>query len=228
MTEQDLVRKVEEFMNFINWVKAYRKTFAYVTYLIIAVLSVTCISLLTFILMKILFITSGFRLIYSWGFTPQFILFLFLLPSIFATAIGLLLIKMKTKEVKIEEGTLLLEEGAPAAIKLLIETDWELVLHDVAFMKWVLAIKILAILFFNFLIGLLCFGQIFFLSVILLMAPVRYDLAGLGALVFVIPITVFMSRKNIKEFYYNVKSIDLLIIDLRWLYNELKGARLEA
>ncbi|WP_205006304.1 hypothetical protein, partial [Escherichia coli] len=59
MTEQDLVRKVEEFANLLDQIKIYRKALTYAYDLIIAVLTVTCVSLLILILVKISFITSG-------------------------------------------------------------------------------------------------------------------------------------------------------------------------
>jgi len=94
-------------------------------------------------------------------------------------------------------------------------------------MKWWLAVKILYWIYLGYLIIMPVFYQLFFLMLPSLI-PVRYDLIGLSTLIIATPVVLFINRKNIEEFYHNIKSIDLLIIDLRWLYNELKGARLEA
>ncbi|MBO3769415.1 MAG: hypothetical protein QXS51_01200 [Thermoproteota archaeon] len=233
MTEDDLVRKVEELMNLVDQVKLYRKALAYIPDLAIAVLSVTCVSLLIFILVKICFITSGIFSSFS-GFTsagsymsPEVALLLFLLPSLWATVIGMLLIELKVKKVRTGEWSSLLKEGAPAAIKLLMETDWESLFSGIMLMKLWLAIKMLNWLFLSYIIILPIFQSLF----ILLPLPLFWthkSIIGLITFVLVTPIILLINKKNIKEFYRNIKSIDLLIIDLRWLYNELKGARLEA
>ncbi|MBO3840399.1 MAG: hypothetical protein JTT17_06250, partial [Candidatus Brockarchaeota archaeon] len=133
----------------------------------------------------------------------------------------------KVKKVRTGEWSSLLKEGAPAAIKLLMETDWESLFSGIMLMKLWLAIKMLNWLFLSYIIILPIFQSLF----ILLPLPLFWthkSIIGLITFVLVTPIILLINKKNIKEFYRNIKSIDLLIIDLRWLYNELKGARLEA
>jgi len=66
---------------------------------------------------------SGFTSTYGSSFSFQAVTTLFLLPSLWATVIGLLLIQRKVKKIKTREWAPLLEEDAPAAIKLLMELD---------------------------------------------------------------------------------------------------------
>ncbi|MEM2608653.1 MAG: hypothetical protein QXT87_05365 [Thermoproteota archaeon] len=233
MTENDLVEKVKELMNLIDQIKLYKKALAYIPNLIIIVLSVTCISMLALIFVKILFITSGLFASFS-GFTsagsyisPEAILLLFLLPSLWTTVIGLLLIELKVKKIRIGEWASLLKEGAPAAIKLLIETDWEPLFSDIILVKWWLAIKMLNWIFLGYIIIMPIFQSLF----LFLPLPIFWThSSAIGSIIFILvmPIILLINKKNIREFYHNIKSIDLLIIDLRWLYNELKGAKLEA
>lgn len=233
MTEDDLVRKVEELMSLIDQVKIYRKALAYIPDLIIAVLSITCISLLILILIKFSFINFGLFSSFS-GFSstgsymsPEAILLLFLLPSLWTVLIGLLLIEMKVKKIKTREWVPILKEGAPAAIKLLMETDWDSLFSGIMMIKWWLTVKMLNWLFLGFIIILPIFQFLFiFLPFPLFWA--NRNVIGLTTLILAMPIILLINKNNVREFYRNVKSIDLLIIDLRWLYNELKGARLEA
>jgi hypothetical protein len=234
MTEQDLVKKVEELMNLLDQVKMYKKALSYLPDLVIAVLSITSISLLILILIRLSFITSGlfstisgFSSASGFSLSFQVILILFLLPSFWALIIGLLLIERKVKKIRTGEWALLLKEGAPSAIKLLTELDWESVFGDLALIKWWLAIKTVNWILLGYIILLPIFQYLFLgLSFII---PIRsIDLTGSSSLFLTTLMVLFVNRKNLKSFYYSIKSIDLLIIDLRWLYNELKGARLEA
>ncbi|MEM2088981.1 MAG: hypothetical protein QXF52_10000 [Thermoproteota archaeon] len=233
MTEQDLVGKMEEFMNLLDQVKMYRKALSCIPNLVIALLSVSCISFLILILIKVSVITSGrfsiisgFSSAYGSSFSPQIILLLFLLPVLWSIVIGLIVIERKVKKIKRGERVPRLKEDVSIAIKLLIEADWESIFSDILMMKWWLVIKMFNWIFLGYLIILPIFSILLCLFYPLFFA--RYGMIGLGALILTTPVVLFINRKNIGEFYRNIKSIDLLIIDLRWLYNELKGARLEA
>ena len=114
MTEQDLVKKVEELMNLLDQVKMYKKALSYVSDLVIAILSITSISLLILILIRFSFITSGlfstisgFSLAYEFSPSFQVILILFLLPSFWALIIGLLLIERKVKRIRTSNGLMI-------------------------------------------------------------------------------------------------------------------------
>jgi hypothetical protein len=233
MTEQDLVKKVEELMTLLDQIKIYRRSLSYIVDLIIAVLLITSIALLLLILIRVSFIAfglfstiSGFTSAYGFSLSFQAVLTLFLLPSLWAAVIGLLLIERKAKKIKTGEWAPLLEGDAPAAIKLLLEIDWESTFSGIMLMKWWLAVKTLNWILLGYIIILPVF-QYLFLGLSFLI-PIRIDLTGSSSLFLATLIVLFINRKNIEDFYYNIKSIDLLMMDLRWLYNELKGARLEA
>lgn len=120
-----------------------------------------------------------------------------------------------------------MKEGAPAAIKLLMETDWEFVFSSIMLMKWWLAVKMLSWIYLAYNIILPVFHYLFFLFPLPPFSA-EYNLFSLDKLILATPAVLFLNRENIRDFYRNIKAIDLLIIDLRWFYNEFKGARLEA
>lgn len=65
---------------------------------------------------------------------------------------------MKVKKIKTREWASILKEGAPAAIKLLMETDWDSLFSGIMMIKWWLAIKMLNWLFLGFIIILPIFS----------------------------------------------------------------------
>ena len=213
MTEQDLVKKVEELMNLLDQVKMYKKALSYIPDLVIAILSITSISLLILILIRFSFITSGlfqtisgFRSAY--GFSPSFqvILILFLLPSLWTLIIGLLLIERKVKRIRTGEWASLLKGGAPSAIKLLTELDWESMFSDIALVKWWLAIKTVNWIFLGYII-ISPILQYLFLGLSFII-PIRIELTSSSSLFLVTLVVLFINRKNIEVFYYNIKSIE--------------------
>jgi hypothetical protein len=222
LTEENLTSKMTEFMTALDQVKAYRElTNAMADFVIISVASVAA-------LLALNIVVNLLDLNYGYGFvtpgTSGWLPFFNFLILFFGVIIGVLWVRRKMSSVKTMEWKNTLNEGAPGAIKLLQETNWEKTFNDIRFAKLGLAVygavKILAywlMAFFLFVVLSSFMANIIHLS---------FD--PISLLVIPLVFVLVLSMKDLRKRYEQVGRLDSLLWELRWFDSEFRRADFKA
>jgi hypothetical protein len=214
--EQSLVSKLEEFMTVLDQVKKYKKLLASLT-------DFAIIIALTIVAVLFVNISSKLALVFvtytnpSWIPLDNSIEILLVLTGIIG---GVYLINKRIKSVKTGQWRTRLNEGAPGAIKLLQELEWDDVFSDIRYAKlgfWlygilrVAAFWLLAFVSFSFVSGFVGYR---------IHVNVDNVVVGLFCLILVLA----LNKKDFSKRYDQVGRLDSLLWELRWFDSEFRRA----
>ncbi len=214
MNEEAVVAKVEEIMRIMDDVKKYNalarslKGFAAIVIgsillLVGLVVGLDLVALLN-TLDRVLFVVLS--------------LLLFLIP-VGGLIAGVLFVKRKVNAVGVEEWKEELSQGFPAALKLLIELDWERTVEEIVIGKLTYILYGLLKTVAYFVIALFALELSGNLLVILFMGST--DLLFVlffGVLAF--PVVFLIVGNDLLRRYKEIHALDMLLLDLRWFSNE--------
>jgi len=214
MNEEAVVAKVEEIMRIMDDVKKYNalarslKGFAAIVIgsILLLVGLVVGLDLVTLLntLDRVLFVVLS--------------LLLFLIP-VGGLIAGVLFVKRKVNAVGVEEWKGELSQGFPAALKLLIELDWERTVEEIVIGKLTYILYGLLKTVAYFVIALFALELSGNLLVILFMGST--DLLFVlffGVLAF--PVVFLIVGNDLLRRYKEIHALDMLLLDLRWFSNE--------
>jgi len=229
--EQELVARVEELMSSLDSAREYKEiarsvidSSIIISLVILAILS----SILLFNLLEL------FCYINTFFIFPTLVVYpITFYPLLSIIPISVFIGRRKASRKTVEDWRKVLKEGVPGAVKLLTELDWKIVFEDLRIMKIAIVIRMIGGIAIRYLfIHLLIFG--IYIVLLLLFSSyfattsVYKDLYDVAIYLMPVPISVFLSRADLKKYYQKLGSVDYLLWSLRWFYNELKGMKIEA
>jgi len=217
--EDALSSKMAEFMTALDQVKKYRSIVASMPDFTLILLGSVVAALSVNVSMRLstLFIgrNDGLSIV-------AFFLIMLLFPAGIITAI--LWVRRKMKSVKVGQWKSTLNEGAPGAIELLQDIQWDNIFSDIRYAKlgfflygiakilafWGLAVVSLFV--FNWLVEFVLHMSIDYITVML----------------FSLVAVLVLSRNDLRKRYEQMGRLDWLMWELRWFESEFKGANFEA
>lgn len=218
LTEDTVVGKVAELMETLDQVKKYNalssslKKFALIVISSIAVFLAVGASL-------------GFLNLVATLDKPQIFLVsvLLLLIPISGVTTGVLLIRKKVNSIKTEEWREELSNGFPSALKILIELDWGKTVDEISLGRFSYAVYSLLKAAAYWIITFFALGLLSnLIGFIVLRKP---DLFGGPILVLISLLAVYLLlRKDFSKRYNQIRALDNLLWELRWLSVELRRA----
>lgn len=214
--EAELGLKMKEFMTVQDQVKKYKEILLafpdfliIIAFSIIGYLSVDLIDKLELVFVS--YINTG----WIGSFSGLSIIFLLL-----GVIVGIYWVNRKVRSVQIGEWQSTLKEGAPGAIKLLQEQNWNKIFSDIRYAKlgfWVygiaktIAFWVLALVGFSIVAG-------FIVSTLHL--SVDFLVVALLSMVFVL----ILNRKDLQRRFDQMGNLDALMWELRWFDGEFRRA----
>lgn len=226
--EQELVTKVEELMLSLDSAREYKEITKamFDSSLIVSSILLTILSFtLIFNTCEIFgYINTQVIIPFPYVMTIVFYLLLLIIP------LGVFIGRRRALRKRTEKWREVLKEGAPAAIKLLAELDWKSIFEDIRLMKYAIVIRLVGgvFLYYLFIQMLGLFVGLAILNIYINVLFAYLDLYYLAMYILPIPIAIFFSRSDFKNYYQKLGSVDYLLWNLRWLYSEFKGMRFEA
>jgi hypothetical protein len=216
--EENLSSKMAEFMTALDQVKKYRTIVASMTDFTLIVLGSMVAALTLNISMQVVFLYFGHQ-----DYLSVFASFLFVALIPIGITIGVIRIRRKIKSVKVGEWKNTLSEGAPGAIKLLQELQWDNIFGGIRSAKLgfflyglfkVLAYWALAMIFFVVLNNVVIF--VFHMSANLI-----------TIVLFSLVVVLILSKNDLRNRYEQMGRLDWLMWELRWFESEFRGANFE-
>jgi len=218
LREENLSSKMSEFMTTLDQVKKYRAIVASMTDFVLIIFAsiVTALSLHIFVRLLLIFI--GHNLLSTIGS----ILFLLIFPVGIFT--GVFWVKRRVNSVKVSQWKDTLSEGAPGAIKLLQELQWNNIFSDIRSAKLgfflygiskVLAYWSLAV------VSMFVFGE-------LVGFVLHMSINSITVMLFSLVVVLLLSRNDLRKRYEQIGRLDWLMWELRWFESEFRGANFEA
>jgi len=209
---------MSEFMTTLDQVKKYRAIVASMTDFVLIIFAsiVTALSLHIFVRLLLIFI--GHNLLSTIGS----ILFLLIFPVGIFT--GVFWVKRRVNSVKVGQWKDTLSEGAPGAIKLLQELQWNNIFSDIRSAKLgfflygiskVLAYWSLAV------VSMFVFGE-------LVGFVLHMSINSITVMLFSLVVVLLLSRNDLRKRYEQIGRLDWLMWELRWFESEFRGANFEA
>ncbi len=209
---------MSEFMTTLDQVKKYRAIVASMTDFVLIIFAsiVTALSLHIFVRLLLIFI--GHNLLSTIGS----ILFLPIFPVGIFT--GVFWVKRRVNSVKVGQWKDTLSEGAPGAIKLLQELQWNNIFSDIRSAKLgfflygiskVLAYWSLAV------VSMFVFGE-------LVGFVLHMSINSITVMLFSLVVVLLLSRNDLRKRYEQMGRLDWLMWELRWFESEFRGADFEA
>jgi hypothetical protein len=220
MPEESVVSKVEELMETLDHVKKYNalanslRRFAVV---------ITCSFVIFFVLRGLV----DFFDLSSTLDRPIFLLVLFtsLLIPLVGVAAGIMIVRKKVDSVRMGEWKGELSHGFPSALKMLLELDWDRTFDEISvgrlsYFLYAL-LKTAAYWFITFFaLGFIGAAFAFFFP---LRSPFFGGFLGLLSLV----IVFLILRNDLLRRYKEIRSLDMLLWELRWFSLELRRAEFQ-
>jgi hypothetical protein len=218
LREDNIVAKVAELMETLDHVKEYNALYrSFKSFALIVIGSIS------------IFLAIGASLNFlNFSVTPDnpeffLIALLLLIVPISGIIAGVLFIRNRIKQVQKDEWKKELEQGFPAALKILMEINWdetfdEISLGRVGYALYGLLKTAAYWIITLFIIGLIG-NSITFL--------VHHQGGFIGSPFFFlisIIIVYFLSRHDLSRRYNEIRALDKLLWELRWLSNELGTA----
>jgi len=212
--EDALVSKMRELMAVLDQVKKYRLLLSGIQdfVIIFALAGILALSVDIGSKLSVVFI--------SYGIIPSTVAAINLVILIMGTTIGLFWVKRKLRTITPNQWSQTLDEGAPGAIKLLQELDWEKVYSEIRYSKlgiWLEAITktvaywLVTAFIFLFATSILYMGFDF----------IMIDLFSLA-------LVLILSKNDLQKRYDKVGRLDSLMWELRWFDNEFRRHDFEA
>ena len=208
--EEELVLKMKEFLTVIDQVKRYRSLLGALPDLAI-IIGLTIVGALAMDLSSYLGMVFGFHLGFGVGIVSPILM-------IIGIVVGFFWVYLKVKRVKVGEWKSTLNEGAPGAIKLLQDINWENTFRDIRYAKlgfWLYGILKTALLWL----------VIFVLSAFAadwLNAIVHWNLNIVILGLFSLASALTLSTNDFKKRFDQIGRLDALLWELRWMDNEFR------
>jgi hypothetical protein len=219
--EENLSSKMEEFMSSLDQVKKYREIVASMTdfALIISGSIVAALSIYIFYRLYDLFI--GYVIFSFVGFVSPILSILTYLVGI---VMGIFWVRRRMKSVKVGQWKSTLSEGAPGAIKLLQNLEWEKIFSDIRSAKLGFSLYgIFKILAYWTLTAIFLFVLSGFVEFVLHMS-----INSITVMLFSLVVVLLLSRNDLRKRYEQIGRLDWLMWELRWFESEFRGANFEA
>jgi len=229
VSDQDVVAKVGDLMRTLDDVKRYKElAYAMVDFGAIMVVAVIAVIGVTMFQSSV-YIVSGFPtsnnggayLLFGTPFPSNILVFFGELIILFLGLIlGVYRVDKRVRLTKVGEWKETLEEGAPGAIKILSNMEWDSLLGTVSVAR-------VAYLFYSI---IKVIGYFLLVSVILTFVSVFTLFSvpatlGYSSIPFISLIIVLLFTKNsLTEGFRKLRSLDSLFWDLRWFASEFKRA----
>ncbi|MCW4009462.1 MAG: hypothetical protein NWF05_02430 [Candidatus Bathyarchaeota archaeon] len=220
--EQNLTAKMEMLMTALDQVRKYKEIVASMAdFAVITALSIA--TALAFLML------AKFGVLFGWFNPWDGIAGLLALLTVIVLVGGVVFagfwVNRRVRHVKVGQWKPTLEEGAPGAIKLLQELNWENIFKDIRRAKMGFTIYGLTRVFISWLIIAVVLNfAAGFLSSIVHVAEINLTLTmDLLSVV----IAVFINRKDLQKRYEQVGNLDALLWELRWFDNEFRRADFE-
>jgi hypothetical protein len=216
MTEKDAISKVEELMGTLDHVKKYNTLAKSLKSFGIVIAS----SFVIFFVLRGLVDSFDLSSMVS---RPVFlsVLFLLLLIPLFGVASGILIVRKKVNSVKTGEWKEELSHGFPSALKILLELDWDKTFDEISVgrLSYLLygLLKTAAYWFVTF------FALGFVGATLAFFFPDGSPFFGgflLGLLSLLIVFLIL--RNDLLRRYKEIRSLDMLLWELRWFSLELR------
>lgn len=216
MPEESVVSKVEELMETLDHVKKYN---ALANSLRRFALVIACSFVIFFVLRGLV----DFFDLSSTLDRPIFLLvsFTLLLIPLVGVAAGIMIVRKKVNSVRTGEWKEELSHGFPSALKMLLELDWDKTFDEISvgrlsYFLYAL-LKTAAYWFITF------FALGFIVATFAFFFPLRSPLFGgfLPALLSLL-IVFLILRNDLLRRYKEIRSLDMLLWELRWFSLELR------
>jgi hypothetical protein len=220
--EANLHAKMEEFMTTLDEVKKYKETaLALADFILIVALAV--VVLLAFNI-SLRFVSLFWFDVnpYLGGFDASINLVILLV----GVAYGIRRAQERMARLPKKQWKGTIDEGAPGAIRLLQELNWESIFREIGYAKigfvvygiikivayWILAAFILVLVgdFFSFIVH------------------VPADALMITLPILALAVVVYLDRNDLRKRYDQVWNLDLLLWELRWFDSEFRRADFEA
>ena len=208
--EEELSLKMKEFLTVIDQVKRYRALLGALPDLAI-IIGLTIVGALAMDLSSRLGMVFGFHLGFGIGIVSPILM-------IIGIVSGFFWVYRKMKRVKVGEWKSTLNEGAPGAIKLLQDINWDNTFRDIRYAKlgfWLYGILKTALLWL----------VIFVISAFAtdwLNAIVHWNLNIVILGLFSLACALTLSTNDFKKRFDQIGRLDALLWELRWFDNEFR------
>jgi hypothetical protein len=218
LTEENVVTKVAELLETLDQVKKYNALSNALKKFALIVIS----SLLVFLAVGA---SIDFLNLVATLERPQIVLYalLMLLIPISGVAVGVLYIRKKIGSVKADEWKEELSNGFPSALKILTELDWDRTFDEISFGRVGYAVYTLLKVVAYWVITFFTVGLIGNLVGFLVLHKVGVFGGPILGLISIIIVYVLL-RKDFSRRYHQIRALDKLLWELRWLSVELRSA----
>jgi hypothetical protein len=209
---------MEEFMSALDQVKKYREIVVSLTDFAIIILLSFVAALSVNIYTRFSFLYTGPNILSN---IAAFTIYILILPT--GIILGAFWVKRRVNSAKLGQWKSTLSEGAPGAIKLLQELQWQKIFSDIRSAKLgfllygiskVLAYWGLAILSFSIISLIL---QILFQMGVYIITIVWFSLV----------VVLILSKNDLRNRYEQMGRLDWLLWELRWFESEFSRANFE-
>ncbi len=209
---------MSEFMTKLDQVKKYRAIVASMTDFVLIIFASIVTALSLYIFMRLLLVFIGHNLLSTIGS----ILFLLIVPVGIFT--GVFWVRRRVESVNVGQWKDTLSEGAPGAIKLLQELQWNAIFSDIRSAKLGFFLygisKVLAYW------SLAVVSMVVFSELVGFVLHMNIDLVTI--LLFSLVVVLLLSRNDLGKRYEQMGRLDWLLWELRWFESEFRGANFEA
>jgi hypothetical protein len=214
MIEETLSSKMQELMTTLDHVKRYRAITASLTDFAI-IMAATAVAVL-FVIISIPLANVFVE------YSPNWIelVFVAFVIFLFGTAFGVYWVGRRVWYVKVGEWRSTFNEGAPGAIKLLQEINWENVFGDIRLAKLGFAVYGIARTLIYCVVATIAFSFLGVLFKNIFHVNISFMVVALFSLV----VVLFLNRKDLSKRYGQIGRLDGLLWELRWFDSEFRRA----
>jgi hypothetical protein len=223
MDEETVVAKVADIMRILDDVKKYNSLGRALKWFVTVAVFVSILLLLGLV---VVFDVGSLLDSFEGVLFVVFSLLLFLIP-VGGLIASVRHFKRKLNVASSEEWKQELSQGFPAALKLLMELDWERTLDEIALgrLTYILYGLLKTVAYFIVvLFALELFGNLLVITLIGSINPVTVVFFGLLAF----PVVFLVVGNDLLRRYKEIHTLDILLLDLRWFSHEVGRYEFEA
>ncbi len=216
MVEDDLSSKMHDFMKVLDQVKKYRAIISSLTDFAIILAA-------TFVAVMFVYIFTSLSFVFDLN-SPLPIPFLFIGLPILGIALGVFWVNHKVRSVKVGQWKTVLDEGAPGAIRILQELNWDTVYAEIRYAKlgfWLYGLAKTAAFW------LLAFTITWFAGGYLVSA-VHWSFNLTIAALFSLVLVLVLEKNDFQRRYDQIGQLDSLLWELRWFDNDFRRSDFQA
>jgi F0F1-type ATP synthase assembly protein I len=216
MTEDDLSSKMHDFLTVLDQVKKYRSILSSLTdfAIILAATFVAVMFVYIFVYLSIFFNLNS----------PIPLTFLLIGLPILGVISGVFWVNRKVRSVKVGQWKTALGEGAPGAIRILQELNWDNVYAEIRYAK-------LGFLLY----GLAKTAAFWFLAFVVtwfaggfLVSAIHWSFNLAIAALFSLVLVLVLEKNDFQKRYEQIGRLDSLLWELRWFDNDFRRSDFQA